>query len=137
MANLPNPAKAVAQGHGAAGVQAPMKLPRAETPVKGRMRFLSPVSGLAVLAVDNTFFGANVGTVGLALPVLCAMAFSFTSIFVFLIQRLREKDTLAKSAAKALFCGALAGVPTSIAGTALGSFVLLASGLNHFIGRRR
>lgn len=103
--------------------------------LRGRLRFLSPLSGAVVLAVDNLLFGANAGTAMVATPLISLVAFGVTTASVFSVQRLRERDSRGRSLIKGLFCGLLAGIPTSIAGTALGGLVILASGLDRIFKR--
>lgn len=89
-----------------------------------------------LLFIDNLFFGGEALTLGLAWPVLSAVAFMITFTGVHLTQRHVAGDKRGASLAKAFLCGVLAGVPTSIAGTAVGGLVLLSSGLSSF-GRKR
>ena len=115
--------------------RSPVPATRGGGDLRGRLRFLSPLSGAVVLAVDNLLFGANAGTAMVATPLVSFLAFVATSASVFSVQRLRERDSRGRSLIKGLFCGLLAGIPTSIAGTALGGFVILASGLDRILKR--
>jgi hypothetical protein len=91
---------------------------------------LHPWSGGLLLLVDNLCFGGEVMTGMLALPVVVFLAFSTVFLGVYRIQRRRAGNGRLASLAKALVCGMLAGVPWSIAGTAVGGLVLLLSGLS-------
>jgi len=91
---------------------------------------LHKLSGLLILLVDNLFFSATVFTAGLAVPVSCALAFGTSAVGVFLIQKFVARDKTGASLAKALLSGALAGIPTSIAGTVLGGLVLALAGFS-------
>jgi Fe2+ transport system protein B len=90
---------------------------------------LHPFSGLLIILLDNLFFGLNVATLGIGTLLACSLAFSVTTIGVYLAQRFLDRDSRRASLAKALLSGVLAGVPTSITGTIFGTAVLTASGL--------
>jgi hypothetical protein len=51
---------------------------------------------------------------------------------VFWIQRRKNGDSFGAAALKALLSGIVAGIPTSIGGTILGTGVLLLSGLSNW-----
>ena len=102
-----------------------MKLHESKTVKKP---FLHPLSGAVILAVDNLFFGANAILGGVATPVVSVLAFLMTSIGVYWVQKNKQNETKLKSLRKALFSGMIAGIPTSIGGTVLGTLVLLFSG---------
>lgn len=90
--------------------------------------FLHPLSGALILAVDNLFFGANAILGGVATPVISALAFLITSAGVYWLQKNKSDETRQKSLLKSFFSGMIAGVPTSIGGTVLGTLVILFSG---------
>ena len=73
----------------------------------------------------------------LALPLSCLLAFTLTGLGVFLAQKILNQDGFGASAAKALLGGIVAGVPWSITGTIVGSWILLLSGLSAWDRRRR
>lgn len=114
--------------------QIPVRLPRyEEAPTPSRKKFwLHPASGLLILAVDWIFFAEEVATLELTLPLSCFLAFVLTTAGVFWIQRKKNGDSFAAAVAKALFGGIIAGLPTSVGGTILGTFVLLVSGLSNW-----
>jgi len=85
--------------------------------------------------VDWLFFGAEVITMGGALAPASIAAFAITAAGVFWIQRSRNADSRAVAAVKALFGGVVAGLPTSIGGTLLGTLVLVLAGLSRWKGR--
>lgn len=97
-------------------------------PVPARQSWLRPQSGLLILGVDWLFFGAEVLTLQLGVVVASAAAFTVTTTGVLWLQR-RGGDALLRALPKALFAGIVAGIPTSIGGTALGAIVLVLSGL--------
>lgn len=94
------------------------------------LRILHPWSAGLLLAVDNLCFGANAVTGFLATPIVIAVAFTVTFAGVYRMQRQRGGDGVFTSLTKALLCGALAAVPWSVAGTAVGGLVLLAAGMS-------
>lgn len=118
---------------------APVRLRRYEETATSPQRkfWLHPASGLFVLAVDWFFFGAEIVTLELALLVSCFLAFTITTVGVFWIQRTKSGDPVAAALAKALFGGVIAGLPTSIGGTILGTLVLVLSGLSSWNQRRK
>jgi hypothetical protein len=91
--------------------------------------WLQPASGLLILAVDWLFFAEEAVTLGFAIPIACFLAFVTTTAGVYWIQRKKGGDTVSAAAAKALFGGFIAAIPTSIGGTILGTFVLLLAGM--------
>jgi hypothetical protein len=97
---------------------------------KRRKLFLHKLSGLWVFLVDNAFFGATFATGGLALPISCILAFFTGSAGVFLIETLVNRDRKGRAFNKALLAGVLSGIPTSLAGTIYGAWVLRMAGLS-------
>jgi len=102
---------------------------------KGRWFRMHPLSGVAVLALDKVFFGAELATAGAALPLTVTLAFWTTFFSVWFIQRKVVGEDRRMCFLKALASGLIAGIPTSIAGTFLATWVLLSSGL-HPLRRR-
>jgi len=47
-----------------------------------------------------------------------------------MVQKFRSRDSFLAAAAKGLFGGLLAGIPLNIAGTVVGSLVLILSGMS-------
>ena len=66
---------------------------------------------------------------GLALPVSCILAFLSGATGVFLIQKLLDRDSFTQALGKALIAGILSGIPSSIAGTIFGGWVIAVAGL--------
>ena len=102
-----------------------------------RKPFFHPLSGVVILLLDTVFFGVEVISLELALPLSCLLAFLFTGLGVFCVQKFLHRDGLGASLAKALLGGLAAGVPWSITGTIVGSWILLLSGLSAWDHRRR
>lgn len=103
-------------------------------PPKAERRFwLLPQSGLLILGIDWMFFAPEAMVV--TLPIACFLAFVSTTIGVFMLQRHKAGDPFSTAAGKALFAGIIAGIPTSISGTLLGTVVLVLAGLRPWWGR--
>lgn len=120
---IPPPVKALAN----APVQA-RPLHQLEVPRPTRLS-LHPMSAVALLGIDNLFFGAEAITFELAWPLISLVAFLITSTLVFGIQMALHRDRFWVASSKAFLCGVLAGVPTSIGGTIFATLVLLWAGL--------
>ena len=104
-----------------------------ENKKKGGIHWLSV---LILFAIDTSFFGANAvivgGTAGagvVASPVVCFFAFVATTIGVFFIQRFTVEEEVNSAFAKAFGLGVLAGIPTSIASTSVGTVLLVKAGI--------
>ena len=107
--------------------------PYHDAPPRPERRFwLHPASGLLILAVDWLFFAPEAATFELAVIVTAPLAFLVTAAGVFWIQRSRNGDSFMSAALKALLGGIVAGIPTSIGGTILGTSVLFLSGLSRW-----
>src|SRR6185503_8728341 len=108
--------------------QIPVRLQRYEEapppPRTARKSWLHPASGLLILAVDWFFFAPEAATAEVLAIVTAPLAFAVTAAGVFWIQRSKNGDAWGTAAAKAIFAGVVAGIPTSIAGTILGTLVL-------------
>ncbi len=91
--------------------------------------FLHPLSGLAILLLDNAFFVGELASLGLSLPVTCTLAFLSSFAGVALIQKLVAGNEWRPAIAKAVLGGIAAGVPFSIAGTVAGGIIMAVSGL--------
>jgi len=98
---------------------------------------IHPYSAGLLILLDNAFFGANALTLGLSTPLMAALAFSVTGTGVFLIQKFLVKESIGESIARAFFIGILAGIPTSIFGTAVGLFVLAKAGLANLSAKKQ
>ena len=92
--------------------------------------WLQPSSAILILAVDWLFFGAEILSLESAVVAASLAAFAITAAGVFWIQRRRAGNSRSASAVKALLSGIVAGLPTSIGGTVLGSVVLALAGLS-------
>ena len=92
-------------------------------------RFMLPVTGLWILALDWLLFSSNVVTAGTATPVVMLAGFLFGAVGAYLLQLRLAEDARHMSALKALIAGTAVGVPWPVGGTVIGGWILLASGL--------
>ena len=65
------------------------------------------LSGVLLIAVDGAFFGANAISFGLATPLICLIAFAFTGIGVFLVQKSTAEEDTGSALAKGFALGVL------------------------------
>jgi len=86
--------------------------------------------------VDNALWGANAVTLGLSTPMTCLIAFLSVGIGVSLVQRYIALDAAGPAITKGFYLGVLAGIPTSIAGSAGGLGILIMNGLGRFRASR-
>ena len=106
-------------------------------PVKVEKRgelFLHKLSGAWVFLVDNAFFGITVTTAiptgGFSLLITSSLASLSGGLGVFLIQKMINGDSLRQALKKAILAGVLSAIPTSLAGTIYGAWVLRMAGLS-------
>lgn len=88
-----------------------------------------PYAAFLVLILDNLFWGANALTLGVGTPVASVLSFLVAAIGVYLIQRNLAHEPQNRALARALFLGFLVGLPTSVAGTVVGGWLLLRAGV--------
>ena len=88
-------------------------------------KLLHPYSAGLLILMDNVFWGVNALSLGLSTPIISVSAFLITGTITLLIQKYLAKESMGKSFTKGVITGVLAGIPTSLAGTALGAAVLL------------
>lgn len=92
--------------------------------------FLHPSSGAVILLLDCLFFGGEIWV--FSAPLSCAVAFCLSFVSIYIIQRRRSGDSRLMALLKAFFGGIVTAIPTPIAGTVIGSLVIIASGRRHF-----
>lgn len=90
--------------------------------------FFHPLSGLVILGVDWLAFGAELMTQFLGVPLVSVAAFAATFWAVSRIQE-RDGDDRRWAWIKALLGAVAAGVPFPVTGTAIGTAILVLSGL--------
>lgn len=102
---------------------------------KNPNRNMHGFSGALLFTVDNALFGANTISLGLATPLVCLIAFVFTGTGVFLVQKYMSEDDTGPALAKGFVVGILAGVPTSIVGSAGAIYIMGTAGFRALRGR--
>jgi len=98
-------------------------------PFAGLRTFYHPASGVVILGIDLLVFGPEIVSDFLLTPIMCAVAFCTTFPLVWVIQAKWAKDSASSAFGKAFLGAFFAGLPFSIAGTFLGTAVLVLSGL--------
>ena len=107
---------------------------------KGNIHWLS---GVLLIVLDGAFFGANAAvsapSLGLTIPIFTLLfsliAFVFTGIGVFLVQKFTAGEDTGSALAKGFALGVLAGIPTPVAGTLGGGFVIAKAGIRAIRGK--
>jgi hypothetical protein len=90
-------------------------------------RWLLPVTGLWILGLDWLLFPEDVMTFGLVTPLI---GFLLGGWGTYQLQRRFAGDDTKPAAAKAILAGLVVGVPFALAGTVVGAWILVASGLS-------
>jgi hypothetical protein len=94
-----------------------------------------PLAALATLLLDNVSFAVE--TLEIVDPFLMPLTWiavgAIDAITVTLVQRYLAEDDWGPSIAKGLVMGIIAGVPTSVTGTAVGGLLLAWAGLHQWI----
>jgi hypothetical protein len=90
---------------------------------------LLPLTALWILAWDWLLFSTSALSLGLAVPIAMIIGFVVGGAGTLYFQRRFAGDTLCKAALKALVAGIFVGAPWPLAGTLLGGWVLVASGI--------
>ena len=99
-----------------------------EAPRTSSRTFFHPLSGVVILGIDWLAFGIELPTSFLAEPLVSVAAFLAVFWAVSKIQE-RHGDEPRKALLKALLGGLAAGVPFPIAGTVVGTAIIMLSGL--------
>jgi hypothetical protein len=94
-----------------------------------RRQLLLPLCGLWILALDWLLFSPNALSVGLATPVIVVIGFLLGAAGTFYLQRRFSGDNPWKAVLKAMVAGIVVGLPWPLAGTLIGGWVLLISGV--------
>lgn len=97
-----------------------------------RPGWLLPLTGLWVVGLDWLLFSPDALLLGMATPIISGAGFLLGTAGTFFFQRRFAHDNRSKAALKAVLCGLAVGLPWPLAGTVIGGWVLLASGLRGF-----
>lgn len=88
-----------------------------------------PACGLWILALDWLLFSPNAISLGLVTPLVAVIGFALGAAGTFFFQKKFAGDNMWRATLKALIAGFVVGVPWPLAGTLIGGWVLLASGI--------
>ena len=102
-----------------------------------RDRWLLPATGLLVLGLDWLLFSQNVLSLGVAMPLVVVTGFLFGTAGTYVLQRRFATDSRPNAWLKALAAGLIVGAPLPLAGTIVGGWVLVNSGLASLKDRLR
>ena len=111
-------------------------VPHEPSAARPRPTMLHPVTGALILLLDWLLFAGNVPTGLVATWPLSLVGFVAGSLGSIFVQRRFAKDSLRASVIKGLFSGVAVGLPFPVAGTAIGGWILAASGLDRLRKRR-
>lgn len=99
-------------------------------------RWLHPLSGIVILALDWLLFSGTVVTAGTGTLVTSLTGFLAGGLATLWFQRRFADDPPQLALGKGLLAGIAVGIPFPIFGTLLGGVVLTLSGLDKFARRR-
>jgi hypothetical protein len=94
-----------------------------------RRRFVVPATGAWILALDWLLFSTNALSAFAATPIVMVVGFVLGGAGAYVIQRRGANDAPWEAVLKAALSGIAVGLPWPVAGTVLGGWVLLSSGL--------
>jgi hypothetical protein len=92
-------------------------------------RWLLPATGLWILGLDWLLFSQNATSLGLATPLVVVAGFLLGTAGSYVFQRRFAADTRSAAWLKSIAAGLIVGVPLPLAGTVVGGWVLVNSGL--------
>lgn len=98
-------------------------------------RWLLPLTGLWIIGLDWLLFSQNSLVLGLATPLLAVIGFITGGLGTLYIQRRYAGDQGALGWLKAMAAGLVVGVPFPLAGSLVGGWILVASGLGSWRNR--
>ena len=94
-------------------------------------RFMLPLTGLWILGLDWLIFTKNMFlSLGMATPLAAVAGFALGGAGTYLVQRRFAKESVGTAGLKGLLAGIVVGIPFPLAGSAVGSWILIASGLS-------
>jgi hypothetical protein len=92
--------------------------------------WLLPLSGLWIIGLDWLLFSEEVVTFELATPVIATVGFLLGAIGTYRFQRKFAGDSRGWASLKAILAGFVVGLPLPLAGTVVGGWILVNSGLH-------
>jgi hypothetical protein len=99
--------------------------------------WLLPLTGIWIIGLDWLLFSEEIITFELATPILAVAGFVLGAAGAYHFQRRFAGDRRGWAALKALLAGIVVGLPFPLAGTMIGGWVLVNSGLHALITRLR
>jgi hypothetical protein len=100
-------------------------------------RWLLPLTGLWIIGLDWLLFSEEIVTFELATPVIALVGFLLGAAGTYRFQRRFAGDTRGWASLKAIFAGIVVGLPLPLAGTVVGGWILVNSGLHGLKNRLR
>lgn len=88
------------------------------------------LSAMLVIGLDTMLFAGTVSSMGLLTILSVIGGFSMGFIGVTLIEKFFNGESTGKALTKGFVMGLLTGIPTPIAGTAVGAIILALGGIN-------
>ncbi len=91
--------------------------------------WLLPISGLWILSLDWILFSSNLLSAGIATPIVICIGFLLGGLGTLFLQIRFGRDGFGKALLKAFVAACVVGAPWPLAGTLVGGWVLMASGV--------
>lgn len=96
-----------------------------------------PLTGLWIIGLDWLLFSEEIVTFELATPVIALVGFLLGAAGTYHFQRRFAGDNRGWASLKAIFAGIVVGLPLPLAGTVVGGWILVNSGLHGLKNRLR
>jgi hypothetical protein len=100
-------------------------------------RWLLPLTGLWIIGLDWLLFSEEIVTFELATPIIAAVGFALGAAGTYHFQRKFAGDSRRWASMKAVLAGIVVGLPLPLAGTVIGGWILVNSGLHSLISHLR
>jgi hypothetical protein len=100
-------------------------------------RWLLPLTGLWIIGLDWLLFSEELITFELATPVIAIVGFLLGALGTYRFQRKYAGDNRGWASLKAILAGIIVGLPFPLAGTVVGGWILVNSGLHGLKNRLR
>lgn len=100
-------------------------------------RWLLPLTGLWIIGLDWLLFSEEIITFELATPIIATVGFLLGAAGTYHFQRKFSGDSRGLAWLKAFFAGVVVGMPFPLAGTFVGGWILVNSGVHVLLHRLR
>jgi hypothetical protein len=100
-------------------------------------RWLLPLTGLWIIGLDWLLFSEEIITFELATPIIATAGFLLGAAGTYYFQRKFSGDSRGLACLKAFFAGVVVGMPFPLAGTFVGGWILVNSGVHGLLHRLR